>query len=98
MTTQHKATPEQWAELTARVEALEAAQQPTIKESLTDAPAGSLVERVADSLCCDPDLHGKARAAIREVAAFARAKDINGQPVFPSWDFVAQWLEQEASQ
>jgi hypothetical protein len=64
--TDHKATPEQWAEiekakrwddpcscvlveLRARVEALEAAQHPTIKESLTvaPAPAGSLVERVA---------------------------------------------------
>jgi hypothetical protein len=34
-------------------------------------PAG-LVERVADSLCCDPHLHAKARAAIREVAAWLR--------------------------
>jgi hypothetical protein len=76
MTNQHRATPEQWdsiercadgsdpysciLELRARIEALEAAQQPplftaeevapvvvpTVKKSLTD-PSGTLVERVA---------------------------------------------------
>jgi hypothetical protein len=55
-------------ELRARVEALEAAQQPTVKESLTvpPAPAGSLVERVA-SVGVSPFY---AKAAIREVAAW----------------------------
>jgi hypothetical protein len=63
--TKHKATPEQWAqielqaqhfnddscliELRDRVEALEAAQRPTVKDSLT-VPADSLVGRVADAI------------------------------------------------
>ena len=71
---------ELWAlvfELRARVEALEAAQQPTIKESLTVAPAGSLVERIAWMIAKNvsearpgTDCTPFASAAIREVAAW----------------------------
>ena len=81
MSEQYKATPEEWAsietrdttitacilELRARVEALESAQQPTVKEV---APASSLVERVQRAIGHSyPD---DARAAIREVAAWLR--------------------------
>jgi hypothetical protein len=45
-------------------------RQEVPEPATTPPPASSLVERVADSLCCDPDLHGKARAAIREVATW----------------------------
>jgi len=63
------------------------------------APAGSLVERVAEvflnkQFTADDPIG--ARSVLRKVAAFARAKDFNGQQVFPSWAMVAQWLEQEA--
>jgi hypothetical protein len=69
-----------WAELTARVEALEATQNQPAK-AVTDpvwtdtpAPAGSLVERVAGVICDDDEMahlwHDDARAAIREVAAW----------------------------
>jgi hypothetical protein len=63
-------------------------------------PAG-LVERVAEAM--QPGTfdwsayEDEARAAIREVAVFARSKDLNGQQAFcPTWEMVAQWLEQEA--
>jgi hypothetical protein len=87
------------AKLNERVEALEleTAQQPTTERSSAAAPAGSLVERVRGIIGLDPVGDGKARAAIREVAAAALAKDLNGQAVFcPTWKMVAQWLEQEA--
>jgi BMFP domain-containing protein YqiC len=53
-------------ELRARVEALEEAQRPTVKESSATAPAGSLVEQMA-SVGVSPFY---AKAAIREVAAW----------------------------
>jgi hypothetical protein len=72
-------------ELRARVEALEAAQRPRvftadevapIVVSAAPAPAGSLVERVADALADEfqpsGTWHDEARAAIREVAAWLR--------------------------
>ncbi len=69
------------------------------------APAGGLVKRVAEKM--GPQLqaamdagelpYGAARAAIREVAADARSKDLNGQSIaVMTWESVAQWLEQEA--
>jgi hypothetical protein len=48
---------------------------------------GSLVERVADSLCCDFHLHAKARAAICEIATAARDAGLTA---------AAKWLELEA--
>jgi hypothetical protein len=61
-------------------------------------PAGGVVEKVARVI--DGDLYGvEARAAIREVAAAARLRDLNGQSVaVMTWEGVAQWLEQEANQ
>jgi hypothetical protein len=71
------------------VEALEEAQQPTVKESLTvplaPAPAGSLVERVA-SVGVSPFY---AKAAIREAAAWLRKQ---------GWGNAACELEQEVGQ
>jgi hypothetical protein len=62
-------------------------------------PAGGLVERVAGSIWKTCDLGIEARAAIREVAAAARLRDLNGQSVaVMTWEMVAQWLEQEANQ
>lgn len=79
-----------WAELTARVEALEATQNQPAK-AVTDpvwtdtpAPSGSLVERVAGVICDDGEMahlwHDDARAAIRaatgdKVAAIAATLD-----------------------
>jgi hypothetical protein len=117
MTKQHKATPEQWAlteetsgaclsacilELRARVEALEAAQQPPQDKLdrlmaidaddgepivMPSSPAGSLVERVLD---CLPyrDVH-QARAAILVMADW-----MSKQPCGKGW---AKRLEQEAN-
>jgi hypothetical protein len=51
------------------------------------APSESLVERVADSLCCDFHLHAKARAAICEIATAARDVGLIA---------AATWLELEA--
>jgi hypothetical protein len=51
------------------------------------APSESLVERVADSLCCDFHLHAKARAAICEIATAARDAGLTA---------AAKWLELEA--
>jgi hypothetical protein len=71
------------------------------------APAGLLVERVARLLAEKDDPHEMwridARAAIREVAAAARAKDSkhwdpSGVAQMVTWGMVAQWLEQEAGQ
>jgi hypothetical protein len=60
------------AELRARIEALEAAQQ-----KIRSSPAGSLVERVADALYDVPlDSKVEARAAILEVAAWLREQGI----------------------
>jgi hypothetical protein len=55
-----------------------------------EARPGGLVERVADSLCCDPHLHAKARAAIREVAAAARGLR------FTTAKALIDWLERQA--
>jgi hypothetical protein len=54
----------------ACMDAIENATPEQIREAAGLPERSSLVERVADILCCDPDLHGKARAAIREVAAW----------------------------
>jgi hypothetical protein len=65
--------------------------------------ASSLVERVAaaiDGAPYDDGLHqwDEARAAIREMAAAARYRGLNGQNVTVIiWEMVAQWLEQEAA-
>jgi hypothetical protein len=86
MTEQHKATPEQWGfielyadsidpaacilELRARIEVLEAAQQPRL------STAGPLVDRVQRKI----DDHGcgqEARPVILEVAAWLREKGYN---------------------
>jgi hypothetical protein len=66
---------------------------PTVKDSLT-VPAGSLVERVRDIIGLDPVGDGKARAAIREVAAWLRD--------LPGWegstlDAIGSLLDQEAT-
>jgi hypothetical protein len=68
-----------------------------------EAQPGGLVERVAAriefGIDANQDPEGIARAAIREVAAAARLRDLNGQSVaVMTWEMVAQWLEQEASQ
>jgi hypothetical protein len=63
-------------ELRARIEALEATQQPNSSASLTSSPAGSLVERVGNRMPLLPDGRvddASARAAILEVAAWLRA-------------------------
>ena len=76
-------------ELRARVQALEEAQQPTVKESLTvpPAPAGSLVEGVRGIIGLHPVADGKARAVIRLIAGELRAQ---------CFVHAADWLEQEA--
>jgi len=56
-------------ELRARVEALEANSKPTLNFSQIGS---SLVERVRGIIGLDPAGDGKARAAIREVAAWLR--------------------------
>jgi len=97
----YRATDEQWkwiedaaagysiagciAELRARIEALEAAQQPT--------PAGGLVERVADVIYKNGpwrSRHDEARAAIREVAEWLRSELTSR--------VAADLLDQEANQ
>jgi hypothetical protein len=63
---------------------------PELRAASAEARPAGLVERVADSLCCDPHLHAKARAAIREVAAWLReGGDYNA-------DAWADMLEREA--
>jgi hypothetical protein len=96
MTTPHRATPEQWAdlgafasdtracilELRSRIEALEATQH---APTTTEVRPGGLVERVTSVLGHYGD--GTARAAIREVAKWLRA----GRMLH-----AAELLEQEA--
>ena len=117
MTKQHKATPEQWArqeelaagsamltcllELRARVEALEATQQPraftgeeVARIVAPRSPAGSLVERVVGIIGLDPVGDGKARAAIREVAAALIDWWDSDEVARTGWE-AAKWLEQE---
>jgi hypothetical protein len=99
MTDQHRASPADWLLHAASLDdadsscilelrAASAEVRPTVKDSLTDG--GGLVERVADSLCCDAHLHAKARAAIREVAAWLRE---GGDYSADAW---ADMLEREA--
>ena len=93
-------------ELRARVQALEAAQQPTVKESLTvpPDPAGSLVERVAEGIA-EADDEGltnmtwnyHARAAIQAVAAWLRENDAKCE-MGGDAAATADLLEQEAGQ
>jgi len=98
--TEHKATPEQWAqieqfvkdcgydscllELRARVESLEA----TAKSAESNYPAkpdSLLVGRVSDALMKSvKDHNSMARAAIREVAAWLNEENRG----FPSWTFL----------
>ena len=79
-------------------------RQEVPEPATTPTPASSLVERVAaaiDGAPYDDGLHqwDEARAAIREMAAAARYRDLNGQNVtVMTWEMVAQWLEQEAEQ
>jgi len=92
--------------LAARIEALEAAQQPapaTEDSSATapPAPAGWLVERVAEAMerhHVTGDNEGywdaQARAAIREIAA---ATDQMAPDRNLTWERVALWLEREAN-
>lgn len=92
MTEQHKATPDDIIELRDRVAALEAAQRPTVKESLTvpPSPAGSLVDRLASV--------GVSRfyvkAAILEVAAWLRSEYPRREGYGTAW---ANLIEQEAN-
>jgi len=90
MTDTFRATPEQWEyieryadsisyscilELRARIEALEAAQQPNSSASLTSSPADSLIDQVAKAIYDAPTSDGwrsVARTAILEVAAWLR--------------------------
>jgi hypothetical protein len=93
-------------ELRDRIAALEAAAsigQP-VTPANTSTPTDSLVKRVAFAIAGDAgDADGplnwkpEARAAIRVIAAAARAKDLNGQNVaVMPWSGFARWLEQEA--
>ena len=106
MSEQYKATPEEWAsietrdttitacilELRARVEALESAQQPTVKEV---APASSLVKRVQRAIGHSyPD---DARAAIREVAAWLIDRRRDDDWLAP-FEELAELLQEEADQ
>jgi hypothetical protein len=79
-------------ELRCRVEALEAAANYPAKPDSSTAPAGSLVQRVAQAIAddgCAVDVwHDIARAAIREVAAWMRQNEIGYA--------AAAWLEREA--
>ena len=95
--TEHKATPEQWAqieqfvkdcgydscllELRARVESLEAAAK-SAEPNHPAEPDSSLVKRVQKAIGHNyPD---DARAAIREVAAWLNEENRG----FPSWTFL----------
>jgi len=91
-------------ELRARIEALEAAQQPP-QDKLDRLialdrgdPANSLVERVADALYDVPlDSKVEARAAILEVAAALIDWWDSHEDARTAWE-AAKWLEQEANQ
>jgi hypothetical protein len=81
-------------ELRDRIAALEAAQTST--QATAPAPAGSLVERVANAVSSDVvagDYNQVSRAAIREMAqaALQMHPDKN-----LTWERVALWLQQEA--
>jgi hypothetical protein len=67
---------------------------PSVKDSLTDAPAGSLVERVMVLLGHHGD--GTARAAIREVADWLREND-SEREMGGDAAATADLIEQEAS-
>jgi len=110
MTNHYRATPEQWEtikqytgssdpyscilELRARIEALDAAQQPNSSASLTSSPADSLIDRVAKAIYDAPNTHkgwhSEARAAILEVAAWLLENECGYN--------AARWLEREANQ
>ena len=80
-----------------RIEALEAAQRPPVAPAeMVERMAWPLAKRFSDSrpgTDCTPF----ARDVLREVAAAARLRDLNGQSVaVMTWEGVAQWLEQEA--
>jgi len=113
MTKPYRLTPEQWEsielyaedndhdacllELRARIEALEAAQQPRVFTAeevapivTLSSPAGSLVVRVQRSIDDLPSGE-EARAAILEVAAWLRDDAPQSCPL------TARWLEQEAN-
>jgi hypothetical protein len=108
-------------ELCARVEALEAAQQPLAFTGKvvapitrdrdetgdylivhdTPAPAGSLVERVADAIAAQATSAGivndrPARAAILVVAAALIDRWNSDEVARTGWE-AAKWLEQEAN-
>jgi len=78
----------------------EPSQQPAPATEGSSAPAGELVERVADAIYRNGIGDGfreEARAAIREMAK--AAKDQIGLAGVPdSWTEFAEWLEQEANQ
>jgi hypothetical protein len=62
-------------------------------------PAGGLVERVATIITLAKTSRGAAEDVLSEVAAAARLRDLNGQSVaVMTWEMVARWLEEEASQ
>jgi hypothetical protein len=62
-------------------------------------PAGGLVERVATIITLAKTSRGAAEDVLSEVAQAARLSDLNGQSVaVMTWEMVARWLEQEASQ
>jgi hypothetical protein len=67
--------------------------QPTVKDSLTPL-AGSLVERVRNIIGLDPVGDGKARAVLRDIAAWLRTEDDGLLGM--GCDF-ARLLEQEAT-
>jgi len=75
-----------WRQCNAALEAEAAQPQP--------APAGSLVEQIADALCRaqldSPSWEPEARAAIREMAAWLRSQGLS------TGDYWAERLEREA--
>jgi hypothetical protein len=95
--TMHNTATDWRMEQDARMRALESPQQPTVKESLTHAPAGSLVERVAArieyGIDANQDPEGIARSVIRVVASCLRQSDA---VIMPSRE-IPRALEQEAS-
>jgi hypothetical protein len=90
-------------ELRDRIEALEVGQQPP-QDKLDrlialdrDDPTNSLVERVVGIIGLDPVGDGKARAAIREVAAALLDWWDSDEVARTGWE-AAKWLEQKADQ
>ena len=94
-------------ELRARVEALEAAannrQHGEAAERAEPGPAASLVDRVANAIYNVPaDSEAKARAAIREVAAWINERELKvyndpgrGELESPTADEAIGWLRDE---